>query len=410
MKYKILMLVTLMLLAILTIGAISASDDLIQDNLTVQMDENDVMEMPISENSNESSPVNDDVLSRVVTSEENSRNGSCENGEPVLGSEMDWTDIKINANTKSIDASNGNSIIAKIQIPKGHTTYLDLDGILGDSYFKLSKLPIKKTKKGITTYTIRLKDLKNYHFENLANNEPVNFNVKYYNVNEKFWDLTGNEYVLKLNKKAKTFKLKKKIWTEIWIGPYDRKSGTNKILKVHLSIPTVKKPLSDSKSKHIAGKKVKITINGVVYNKKTNSKGLVYIYPPKYLPPKQFTKVKMEFAGDSKYCACMRINDIEIYKNTGSSKSKVKASAKTFSVNKTKKYTVKLTSKGKAVKKAKLKLIVKGKKYAAKTNSKGKATFNLSKLTKKGKFKATILYMGDKKHYMSYKNVKLTVK
>jgi hypothetical protein len=96
------------------------------------------MEMPISENSNESSPVNDDVLSRVVTSEENSRNGSCENGEPVLGSEMDWTDIKINANTKSIDASNGNSIIAKIQIPKGHTTYLDLDGILGDSYFKLS--------------------------------------------------------------------------------------------------------------------------------------------------------------------------------------------------------------------------------------------------------------------------------
>jgi hypothetical protein len=39
MKYKILMLVTLMLLAILTIGAISASDDLIQDNLTVQMDE-----------------------------------------------------------------------------------------------------------------------------------------------------------------------------------------------------------------------------------------------------------------------------------------------------------------------------------------------------------------------------------
>lgn len=179
MKFKILIL----LLLILTIGAVSASDDLIQDNLTVQMTKNDVMEMPISENSNESSPINDDVLSRVVTSDENSRNESCENGEPVLGSELDWTDIKINANTKNIDASYGNSIIAKIQIPKGHTTYLDFNGILGDYYFKLSKLPIKKTKNGITTYTIRLKDLKNYHIEDLANNELVNFNVKYYNVN-----------------------------------------------------------------------------------------------------------------------------------------------------------------------------------------------------------------------------------
>lgn len=398
MKFKILIL----LLLIFTIGAVSASDDSIQDNLTAQIDEKDVIEMPISENTNESSPVNDDVLSRVVTSDENNRNGSCENGEPVLGSELDWTDIKINANTKSIDASDGNSIIAKIQIPKGHTTYLNFGGILGDHYFKLSKLPIKKTKNGITTYTIRLKDLKNYRIEDLANNELVNFNVKYYNVNEKGWDFVGNEYVLKFNKKAKTFKLKKKIWTQIWIGPYDRKSGTNKILKVHMCISAT--------NKHIAGKKIKITINGVVYNKKTNSKGLVYIYPPKYLPPKQFTKVKMEFAGDSKYCPCICINDIEIYKNPGSSKSKIKASAKIFSVNKTKKYSVKLISNGKAVKKAKLKLIVKGKKYTAKTNSKGKATFNLSKMTKKGKFKATILYMGDKKHYMSYKNVKLTVK
>ena len=409
MKIKRIMLVTLVLLAILTISAVSASDDL-KDNLTVQFDEKDVMEMPISENSNESSPINDDVLSRVVTSDNNSHNGSCENSQPVLGSKLEGSDIKVNVNTKSIDASDGNSIIANIQIPKGHTAYLDMGGYLGDHYFKLSELPIKKTKNGITTYTIRLKDLKNYNIENLANNKLVDIDIKYYNTVEKSYDYMGSiEYVLKFNKKAKTFKLKKRIWTQIWIGNYDRKSGTNKILTVHLGIPTVKKPLCDSKSKHIAGKKVKITINGVVYNKKTNSKGLVYIYPPKYLPPKAYTKVKMEFAGDSKYCECSGINDIEIYKNQGSSKSKIKANSKTFSLNNTKKYTVKLISKGKAVKKAKLKLTVNGKNYVAKTNSKGDATFNLS-IMNKGKFKATILYMGDKKHYMSYKDVKLTVK
>lgn len=74
------------------------------------------------------------------------------------------------------------------------------------------------------------------------------------------------------------------------------------------------------------------------------------------------------------------------------------------------KYTIKLLSKGKALKKAKVKLVVNNKKFNAKTDSKGTATFKLSKLTKTGSYKATVLYMGDKKHYMSYKNVKLTVK
>ena len=106
----------------------------------------------------------------------------------------------------------------------------------------------------------------------------------------------------------------------------------------------------------------------------------------------------------------MTINHIQIYKNPGSSKSAIKASSKTFPANKTKKYTVKLLSKGKAIKKANLKFTIAGKKYSAKTNSKGQATFDLAKLNKKGKFTGTIVYMGDSKHYMTYKNVKLTFK
>lgn len=42
MKYKKLMLVTLVLLAILTIGAVSASDDVSSDNLTVSEDVGEV--------------------------------------------------------------------------------------------------------------------------------------------------------------------------------------------------------------------------------------------------------------------------------------------------------------------------------------------------------------------------------
>ena len=62
------------------------------------------------------------------------------------------------------------------------------------------------------------------------------------------------------------------------------------------------------------------------------------------------------------------------------------------------------------MKKVKLTLKVKGKKYTAKTNSKGKATFNLKKLTKKGKYTATITYKGDKYFNKLTKKAKITVK
>lgn len=398
MKLEKTLLITLILATIFMIGAVSASDDFAHDNLTAQIDDAEIQD----------SSMDDDVLGRVVA-DEGDQNDSGQSEEQVLGSELDNEDIKIKANTKTVNATSGNSVLATIEIPKGHTCYLVTDGYLGDNNVKLSKLS-KKTKNGIVIYTVRLKNLKNFHADDLKNNKPAQIFVKYYNVHEKGYVLTGNEYVLKYNSKAKTFKLKKKIQTQLWIGPYDRRSGTNKVLTVHLGIPTAKKPLCDSKSKHIPGKKVKIKINGVVYNKKTDSKGLIKIYPPKYLPPMDNCHVIMEFAGDDKYTSAWQDNGIQIYKNPGSSKSKITASSKTFSVNKTKKYTVKLQSNGKAIKKAKVKLVINGKNYAAKTGSNGKATFNISKLNKKGTFKSTVLFMGDKKHYMAYKNVKLTIK
>ena len=394
-KFKKITLISL-LLVILTIGIVSASEDASQDNLTC-IDE-DVQQAPALDenilNSNDN-----EVLSQIITTDEDSQNG-----EAVLGSGLEESDIKIIINNNAINLTNGNSVFATIKVPKGVTGEIDIspDNVAGLN-MKLSKIPDKKTKNGITTYTIRVKDFENYKtlIDELKTTSHCDIavecdNGKYENV------MVVENYIMKVDKKATTCKLKRLIPSNVWIGPYDRKSGTNKKLTVHL--------VTYPGGKGIAGRQVEITINGVVYNKKTNSKGLIYIYPPKYLPPADACKVVMKFAGDNKYSPSQQTNEIQIYKNPGSSKSNIKANSKTFSDNKTKKYNVKLTSNGKAIKKAKVKLTINSKTYTAKTNSKGIATFNLSKLTEKGSFKGTILYTGDKKHYLTYKIVKLTVK
>lgn len=91
--------------------------------------------------------------------------------------------------------------------------------------------------------------------------------------------------------------------------------------------------------------------------------------------------------------------------------TKIVASKKTFKKSKKiKKYTITLKSGKTLVKKVKVTLKVKGKKYTAKTNSKGKATFKITKLKKKGKFKATITFAGNSKYLKSSKKVVLKVK
>ena len=93
-------------------------------------------------------------------------------------------------------------------------------------------------------------------------------------------------------------------------------------------------------------------------------------------------------------------------------KTKISAKAKTFKrTTKTKKYTITLkNSKNKAMKKAKVYLKVKGKTYTAKTNSKGKATFKITKLTKKGTYKAVITYKENNYYKKATKNIKIKIK
>ena len=90
---------------------------------------------------------------------------------------------------------------------------------------------------------------------------------------------------------------------------------------------------------------------------------------------------------------------------------KLTAKKKTFKTSvKTKKYTIVLKDNtGKAIKKAKVILKVKGKTYRATTNSKGKATFKITKLNKKGTFKAVITYKGNKNYKKVTKKANIKV-
>ena len=158
--------------------------------------------------------------------------------------------------------------------------------------------------------------------------------------------------------------------------------------------------------KALANKKVTVKVGTISKTLKTNAKGQVSLNVAT-LVPKTYT-ASVKFAGDDAYFASSVSPKVVVSK----AKPKITAKAKTFKVKvKTKKYTVTLkNNKGKVMKKVKLTLKVGKKTYKATTNSKGKATFNITKLTKKGKYTATVKFAGSKYYKALSKKVKITVK
>jgi hypothetical protein len=157
--------------------------------------------------------------------------------------------------------------------------------------------------------------------------------------------------------------------------------------------------LNDNNAKPIEGAELNVNLNGVK-TFKTNDKGQV-VLPTKGLLPNSYS-VSISFAGNNNYAKSTTSTSVTVLKAT----LKLSALKKTFKKKvKTKKYTVSLGNKN-----AKLKLTVKGKTYTATTNAKGKATFKITKLTRKGKFKATIKFAGDKYYNKITKIVQIKIK
>ncbi|MEE1151490.1 MAG: right-handed parallel beta-helix repeat-containing protein, partial [Methanobrevibacter sp.] len=141
--------------------------------------------------------------------------------------------------------------------------------------------------------------------------------------------------------------------------------------------------LKDDYGNLMGNRPLTINFNGKTRTYMTDGSGQVKLSTASLIPNTYVAKVI--FAGDSKYGDSSFSINLVIKKAT----PYLFASKKKLKVKSAKKFKVTLkTNKNAAMKKVKISLKVKGKTYTAKTNSKGQAIFKLSKLTKKGTYKA----------------------
>ncbi len=168
--------------------------------------------------------------------------------------------------------------------------------------------------------------------------------------------------------------------------------------------------LKDIDGNVLSNKELKISLNGVIYDKKTNENGIATLTTT-------FLKVgsydcAICFVGSNNYKSSFATSKIKINEKPVIKKvSKITAKKVTFkSKTKTKKYSITLKSGTKAIKKVKVTLKVKGKTYTSITDSKGKATFKITKLTKKGKYTAVIKFNGNKNYKATTKKIQVLVR
>ena len=163
--------------------------------------------------------------------------------------------------------------------------------------------------------------------------------------------------------------------------------------------------LKDINGKAIGGERVSIDLDGVKYLT-TDANGQVKL-PTAGLKPKTYN-VAITFDGSDRYLKSTKNVNVIVKKAT----PKLKASKKTFKRKvKVKKYTITLKNNmNKAMAKVKVTIKVKGKTFTAKTNSAGKATFKIKKLTKKGKYSATVTFKGDSCYNKVTKKVRIVIK
>ena len=141
-----------------------------------------------------------------------------------------------------------------------------------------------------------------------------------------------------------------------------------------------------------------VTVNGIIYKAKTDDEG--------------YAKVLINMDEKANETNNKDSKDKSSGKTTTTKATpKLTAKKKTFKkAVKVKKYTVTLKVNGKALAKKTLYLKIKGKTFKAKTNAKGNAVFKIKKLSKKGKFKATVTFKGDKLYKKVTKKVQIVIK
>lgn len=181
--------------------------------------------------------------------------------------------------------------------------------------------------------------------------------------------------------------------------------GATSISVVYNTANNLVVALKDVNGKPLNGVVLSVNINGVK-TVKSDSNGQIKV-STLGLAPNVYT-VSIAFEGNENYAKSTAVVKVTVNKAT----PKLTAAKKTFKRKvKTKKYTVTLKDHlGKVMKKVKLSIKVKSKTYKATTNAKGRATFKITKLNKKGTFKAVIKYNGNGYYNKVSKTVKIKVK
>jgi len=161
--------------------------------------------------------------------------------------------------------------------------------------------------------------------------------------------------------------------------------------------------LKNSKGTGVAGKNITITLNGKDYTGVTNAKG-------QYKTKITISAVKkypctVNFAGDDSNTAAKLTFTIAVNKAA----TKITSPAKTFKKSKTKKVVLTLKSGKKALAKKKVSIKINKKTYYGTTNKYGKVTIKI-KLTKKGTYKGTLKYVGNKTYKACTGKVTIKVK
>ena len=164
--------------------------------------------------------------------------------------------------------------------------------------------------------------------------------------------------------------------------------------------------LSDEFGNPISGEKVSARI--VELRSATTDKDGKAKFSTDGVAPVTSYNAKIQYVGYGNYLSTSKVVKVTIKKAA----VKLTAKAKTFKRSiKTKKYTITLkNNQNKVMKNTKVTLKVNKKTYTAKTNSKGQATFKITKLTKKGKYTATVKYAGSKLYNTKSVKVKITIK
>ena len=163
--------------------------------------------------------------------------------------------------------------------------------------------------------------------------------------------------------------------------------------------------LKDSNGNPVSGAKLIVDLNGAK-TYVTDANGQVKV-KTKGLTPKTYT-AKITFNGDADHDKSTKDVKVTVKKAA----PKLTAIAKTFkTTDKTKAYTVILKdNKGRPITNTQVFLKVNGITYKATTNAKGVAAFKIAKLTKQGRYTATITYNGNAGYNKAAKTVQITVK